>query len=97
MDSIMNQLRLLFSARRFLLLHMELPIHHSRIRSFLGQIKTDTTQIKAYVNILSTGKLTPSSTDPVHLRWELLQINSYPQDFPYLRTPTEIFGITTDT
>ena len=35
MDSIMNQLRPLFSARRVLLLHMESLIHHSRIRSLL--------------------------------------------------------------
>ena len=75
MDSIMNQLRPLFSARRFLLLHTESLIHHSRIRSLLGQMKTDTAQIKAYLNIHITGKLTPSITDPVHLRQELLQIN----------------------
>ena len=75
MDSIMNQLRPLFLTRRFLLLHMELLIHHSRIRSLLEQMKTDTTQITAYLNIHITGKLTPSITDPVHLRQELLQIN----------------------
>ena len=33
MDSIMIQLRPLPSARRFLLLHMEMLIHHARIRS----------------------------------------------------------------
>ena len=75
MDSLMNQLRPLFSARRFLLLHTELLIHHSRIRSLLGQMKTNTAKIKAYLNIHITGKLTPSITDPVHLRQELLQIN----------------------
>ena len=47
-DSIMNQLRPLFSARRFLLLHTEMLIHHARIRSPLGQMQTDTTQIKEY-------------------------------------------------
>ena len=67
MDSIMNQLRPLFTARRFLLLHMELLIHHSRMRSLLRQMKTDTAQIKAYLNMHITGKLTPSITDPVHL------------------------------
>ena len=35
MDSIMNQLKSLFTTRRFLLLHTELLIHHSRIRSLL--------------------------------------------------------------
>ena len=75
MDNIMNQLRPLFSVRRFLLLHMETFIHHSRIRSLLGQMKTNTAQIKAYLNIHITRKLTPSITDPVHLRQKLLWIN----------------------
>ena len=75
MDSIMNQLRPLFLARRFLLLHMEPLMHYSRIRSLLGQMKTNTGQIKAYLNVHITGKLTPSITDPVHLRQELLWIN----------------------
>ena len=87
MDSIMNQLKPLFLARRFLLLHMGLLIHHSRIRFLLGQMKMATAQIKAYLNIHIKGKLTPSLTDLVHLRWELMQINkqlparlSFPED-----------------
>ena len=47
---------------------MESLIHHSRIKSLLEQMKTDTSQIKAYLNIHITGKLTPSITDPVHLK-----------------------------
>ena len=77
MDSIMNQLKPLFTAKRFLLLHMESLIHHSRIRSLLGQIETDTALIKAYLNIHITGKLTPSITDTIHLRQELLMINKH--------------------
>ena len=38
MDSIRNQLKPLFTAGRFLLLHMESLIHHSRIRSLIGQM-----------------------------------------------------------
>ena len=75
MDSIMNQLKPLFTARKFLLLHTESLIHQSRIRSLLGQMKTDMALIKAYLNIHITGKLTPSITDPIHLRQELLRIN----------------------
>ena len=75
MDSIMNQLRPLFSARRFLLLHTETLIHQPRIRLFLGQMQTDTAQIKEYLKSHIMGKLTPSITNPVHLRQELLQIN----------------------
>ena len=54
---------------------MESLIHNSRIRSLLGEMKTDTALIKAYLNIHITGILTPSITDPVHLRQELLRIN----------------------
>ena len=83
MDSIMNQLEHLFTARRFLLLHMESLIHHSRIRSLLGQMKTDTALIRAYLNIHITSQLTPISTDPEHLRQELLMINK--------QLPTRLF------
>ena len=71
----MNQLRPLFSPRRFLLLHMESLMHHSMIRSLLGPKKTNTPQIKAYLNIYITEKLTSSITDPAHLRQEPLQIS----------------------
>ena len=64
----MNQLKPLFTARRFLLLHTESLIHHARIRSLPGQMKSDMALIKAYLNIHITGKLTPSITDPIHLR-----------------------------
>ena len=36
---------------------------------------TGTAQIKEYLKIPITGKLTSTITDPVHLRWELLHIN----------------------
>ena len=74
MYNIMNQLTPLFLARRFLLLHMESLMHHSRIRSLLEQMKPDTAQITAYLNIHITGKLTPSITDPVHLKQELFVV-----------------------
>ena len=38
-------------------------------------MQTDTAQIKEYLKIHITGKFTPSITDPVHLRLELLWIN----------------------
>ena len=50
-------------------------IHHARIRSLLGQMQVDTVQIREYLKIHITGKLTPSITNPVHLRQELLWIN----------------------
>ena len=48
MDSIMNQLRPLLSARRFLLLHTETLIHHARIRLLLGQMQADIAHIREY-------------------------------------------------
>ena len=38
-------------------------------------MQTDTAQIKEYLKIHIMGKMTPSITDLVHLRQELLQIN----------------------
>ena len=91
MDSIMNQLRPLFSARKFVLLHTEMLIHHTRIRTLLGQMQTDTAQVKAYLNIHITGKLTPFITDPLHLSQELLWINK--QRTARLSLPEEPPGI----
>ena len=90
MDSIMNQLRPLFSARRFLLLQTEMLIHHARTRSLLAQMQTDTTQIKEYLKIHITGKLTPSIIDPIHLRQELFWINK--QLPPRLSLPEDLHG-----
>ena len=92
MDSFMNQLRPLFSARRFLLLHMETLIHYARFRSLLGQMQANTAQIKEYLKIHITGKLSPSITDPVHLRQELL----LPAKLSLPENPMVIFGIITD-
>ena len=97
MDSIINQLRPLFSARRFLLLHTEMLIHHARIRLLLGQMQGDTAQIREYMKIHITSKLTPSITDPVHLRQEVLWINKQlPARLSLLRTTMAMFGIITD-
>ena len=79
----MNWLRPLFSARRFLLLHTETLIHHARIRSLLGQMQADTAQIREYLKIHITSKLTPSITGPLHWRQELLLINK--------QLPTRLF------
>ena len=40
-------------------------------------MKTNTAQIKAYLNIHITGKLMPCITDPIYLRQELLRINKW--------------------
>ena len=73
-DSIMAQLKPLFTTRRFIFLHSESLIHHSRIRSLLGQMKDEIDLIKQYLNIHSTGKLNPIIIDPINLRRDLLKI-----------------------
>ena len=91
MDSIMNQLRPLLS------LHTGMLIHHARIQMLLGQMQSDTAQVKTYLNIHMTRKFTPFITDPVHLRHELLQINKqFPTRLSLPEDPMAMFGIITD-
>ena len=71
----MNQLKPLFTARRLIFLHTESLIHHFRIISLLRQMKIDIDLIKAYLNIHSTGRLTPTIIDPTHLRQVLLKVH----------------------
>ena len=59
-DNLMNQLKPLFIARRFIFLHTESLIHHSRIISLLRQMKIDIDLTRVYLNIHSTGRLTPN-------------------------------------
>ena len=74
-DSNAERLKPLYVSRRFQFLHTESQIHHMRIRSLLKQINKDIDLIKEYLNIHSTGKLTPTVTDHMHLKHELLKIN----------------------
>ena len=53
-------------------------------------MQADTAQIKEYLKIHITGKLTPSITNPVHLRQELLQINK--QLATRLSLPEDLHG-----
>ena len=56
------------TARRFLLLHSEFMIHHTRIRYLMKQMQHDMTLIREYLNIHSTVRLHPNIIDPIHLR-----------------------------
>ena len=81
-------------ARRFLLLHSEFMIHHTRIRYLLKQMQHDMTLIREYLNIHSTGRLNPNIIDPIHLRQKLIKsINNSQLNYPYLKTLEQIFGI----
>ena len=70
----MAQLKPLFSARRFLILHSEFSLHHSRIRFLIRQMRSDLYLIKQYLNVHATGGLNTDIIDPTHLRGELLNI-----------------------
>ena len=70
-----THIQTLFTARRFLLLHSEFMIHHTMIRYLMKQMQHDMTLIREYLNIHSTGRLNPNITDPIHLRWELINFN----------------------
>ena len=73
-DELYERLRPLYHSRRFQLLHSETQTHHLRIQTLIRQIHNDIGLIKQYLSIHSTGKLTPSITDPIHLKQELLKI-----------------------
>ena len=60
-------------------------------------MKTDIDLIKAYLKIHSTGKLTPTITDPIHLRQELLKIHKQlPARLSLPEDPHSNFATTTD-
>ena len=73
-DSLAERLKPLYVSRRFHFLHTESQIHQMRTRSLLKQINKDINLIKEYLNTHSAGKLTPTVTDPIHLKHELLKI-----------------------
>ena len=74
--NIKTHIQTLFMARRrFLLLHSEFMIHHTKVRYLMKQIRHDITIIREYLNIHSTGRLNPNIIDPIHHRQELIQIN----------------------
>ena len=65
----------LSTARRFLFLHLEFLIHYSRVQELIKQLENDITLIRQYLDVHSTGTLTPVLVDPHHLRKELIKIN----------------------
>ena len=74
-DSLTEKLKPLYVTRRFYLLHTEAQIHHFRIRTLIRQISKDIDLIKEYLNIHSTGGITPTIIDHIHLKQELLKIH----------------------
>ena len=69
-ENIKQQLVPLFTARRFLFLHLEFLIHHSRVQELIKQLQNDVTLIRQHLDVHSTGKLTPVLVNPTHLQSE---------------------------
>ena len=56
-----EQIKPLYIARRFMLMHNEFMIHHSRIRTIIRQMTTDIDLIRQYLASFTSGKLTSSN------------------------------------
>ena len=85
--NVEQQLVPLFTSRRFDFLHLEFLFHHSMVQELIKQLQYDITLTRQYLDLHSTGKLTPVLVDPHHLRKELIKINkqlptslSFPED-----------------
>ena len=73
--NIEQELVPLSTVRRFLFLHLGFLIHHSRVQELIKQFQKDITLIRQYLDVHSTGKLTPVLVDLHHLMKELIKIN----------------------
>ena len=57
-----------------MILQNEFKIHHSRTQILVKQLHNDVLLIRQYLNVHTSGKLTPTLEDPKHLRKELVKI-----------------------
>ena len=65
--NIEQQLVPLFTARRLIFLHQRFLIHYSRLQELIKNLQNDITLIRQYLDVYSTGKLTPVLVDAYHL------------------------------
>ena len=79
LKDIKKDLRILFTTRKFLLIHAEILIHSNRLRVAVNTLKNDINRFIQYLMMLSSGKLSPALVDPTHLQKEL---NSIQQQLP---------------
>ena len=56
-------------------MHTEFISHPTKIRMVTRQIADDIILIRSYLSTFITGKITPASIDPKHLRHELIKIH----------------------
>ena len=74
LQDIKKDLRILFTSRKFLLIHAEILIHSNRLRIAVDTLKNDINRFVQYLIMISSGKLSPALIDPTHLQRELASI-----------------------
>ena len=74
LKDIKKDLRILFTTRKFLLIHTEILIHSNRLRIAVDTLKNDINRFVQYLIMLSSGKLSPALIDPTYLQSELAPI-----------------------
>ena len=74
LKDIKKDLRILFTTRKFLLIHTEILIHSNRLRMAVDTLKNDINRFVQYLIMLSSGKLSPALIDPTYLQRELASI-----------------------
>ena len=72
--NIQKEIQCLFVTIRFLLTHAEVLIHSHRLRAGVSDIRNDINKFRKYLDTLSSGKLSPTLVEPIHLCDELLRI-----------------------
>ena len=85
--NIHDDIETLFVPKRFLLVHGEVQIHSHRLKASIDKIHDDVNHLGVYLNVLSTGKLSPDIVDPIHLDKELTDIQK--QLTPILMLPED--------
>ena len=74
LKDVKKDLKVLFTTRKFLLIHAEILIHSNRLRIAVDTLKNDINRFVQYLMMLSSGKLSPALIDPTHFQKELLYI-----------------------
>ena len=87
LKDVKKDLKILFTTRRFLLIHAEILIHSNRLRIAVDTLKNDINRFVQYLIMLSSGKLSPALIDPTHLQRDLISIQK--QLPPTIRLPED--------
>ena len=87
LKDVKKDLKVLFTTKRFPLIHAEILIHSNRLRIVVDTLKNDINRFVQYLMILSSDKLSPALIDPTHLQKESISIQK--QLPPTIRLPED--------